>query len=185
MNIFVVNKSPEESARSLCDKHIVKMVLESAQMISTAHRVLDGWPCERRNPNGRLVKDWMLDDEREDLIYRGHQPNHPCTIWTRQTTANYDWHCEHAMELSREYTRRYDKVHKVTPILEYLSRNQPENLPVGSLTPFAQAMPEVYKDPENAVIAYRNYYINTKARFAKWKMGNIPIWFKESCIDNV
>ena len=83
MNIFVVDESPVVSAQQLCDKHVVKMILESAQMLSTAHRVLDGHPCIKRTPKGRKVQDWVLDDDREDMIYRAHQPKHPCTIWTR------------------------------------------------------------------------------------------------------
>ena len=181
MNIFVVDESPVVSAQQLCDKHVVKMILESAQMLSTAHRVLDGHPCIKRTPKGRKVQDWILDDDREDMIYRAHQPKHPCTIWTRVGSENYKWHCEHAYELCKEYTRRYDKVHKAEPMIRLFNQNLPNNIEQKELTPFAQAMPEIYKN-EDAVLAYRSYYINKKARFAKWKNGNVPTWFEEALV---
>jgi hypothetical protein len=87
------------------------------------------------------------------------------------------WLWKHAYALCKEYSARYgNKVHSMEAMLMDELYNAPVNIPKGKITPFAQAMPEQYKD-ENAVTAYRKYYINEKQRFAKWKIGNIPEWF--------
>ena len=74
MNIFYFNHSPITSAEAQPDKMLVKMPLETAQMLCTAHRVLDNVEVVAGQP-----------------IYRLVHKNHPSTIWTRQTTENYSW----------------------------------------------------------------------------------------------
>jgi hypothetical protein len=87
------------------------------------------------------------------------------------------WLAEHALELSYEYERRYNKSHKCKQMCEWFVKNIPVNVPNGPLTPFSQAMPDKYKC-DDAVIAYQNYYIGEKAKFAKWNNSIIPEWFK-------
>jgi hypothetical protein len=173
VNIFVVEKDPVEAARSLLDKHIVKMPLESAQLLSTNHRVLDG--KESRTPKNR--KTYVFDDEREQILYKATMMNHPCTVWSRKTLGNYNWLCIHGIELCEEYTRRYGREHACKKVIDWCFLNPPQNIPKNPrITPFAQAMPEKYKN-EDAVLAYRNYYIYEKFSIAKWKNSKTPSWF--------
>ena len=102
--------------------------------------------------------------------------NHPCTIWARQTGANYLWLWRHAYALCKEYTRRYGKVHKMESMLMDELYDPPVNITKAKLTPFAQAMPEQYQH-KNAVVAYRQYYINEKVRFARWSYSEEPEWW--------
>jgi hypothetical protein len=184
MNIFVLDKNPTTAAEYMCDKHIVKMILESCQLLSTAHRVLDGKKVEKQTKNGRRYTYYMLEDSRVDsYIYKSTMINHPCTIWTRQSTRNYDWLCKHTLALCEQYTKRYGKTHVSTQLAEWLFRHPPTGLKIDSLTPFAQAMPDQYKH-QDAIKAYRDYYIFEKSRFAKWKLGNTPEWYLEGLKEN-
>ena len=150
MNIFVLDENPVTAARYACDKHVVKMILESAQMLCAVQ------------PEGTAP-------------YKRSFYNHPCTKWVRASAENYDWLVEHAMGLCAEYTRRYDKIHKSQKVIEWCDKNRPE-LPIGMLSEHPKCMPD-YCKAESVVESYRNYYNNEKARFAKWKDGNIPFWF--------
>jgi hypothetical protein len=150
MNIFVLDKNPHVAAMCACDRHVIKMILESAQMLCSVQ------------PEGTAP-------------YKRAFYNHPCTKWVRASSANYDWLIEHARALCTEYSRRYGKVHKSEKVIDWCDANRPK-LPDGGLTPFAQAMPEEYKN-EDAVEAYRTYYRNDKRRFATWKDVDPPTWF--------
>ena len=158
MNIFYLDKDPVIAAQMSCDKHVVKMILESAQMLSTAHRVLDG-------------------DEYADKVglYKMAHKNHPSTIWVRSSYQHYKWLYDHMVALMREYTYRYGKHHAterlLTPLSEY-----PQAIPVGDYTNPPQCMPEVCKG-EDTVLAYQNYYIIEKSGFARWTKREIPTWF--------
>ena len=152
MNIFAVDKDPKISAQQLCDKHVVKMILESAQMLCSAY------------PNG-------------DAPYKRAFYNHPCTIWARESQENYEWLLTHAYAMCQEYTRRYGKVHKSIDAIEWCGKNYIKlRLPQKGLTEFAQAMPEQYKN-KCSITAYRSYYNGEKAGFATWKTRKSPKWF--------
>ena len=144
MNIFYVDKDPFKAAAMLPDKLVVKMPLESAQMLSTVHRVYNGdaW-CDMAG------------------LYKTAHLNHPCTIWARESVMNYKWLYSHFHALSDEYTKRYGKVHASWSKLHKKLAEVPIHIPKFKLTPPAQAMPDQYKD-ENTVKAYRNYLINEK-----------------------
>jgi len=150
MNIFVLDNSPLKSAEYACDKHVVKMILESAQLLCAAQ------------PEGTAP-------------YKRTHYNHPCTKWVRESARNYEWLLLHAYALCNEYTRRYDKVHKSEAVIEWCDEHRPD-LPSIPRTAFAQAMPDKYKNTD-IVEAYRSYYRGEKRKFAKWKDGNIPSWF--------
>jgi hypothetical protein len=172
MNIFVLDRDAATAAKMMCDKHVVKMILESCQLLSTAHHVLDGDPLHV-NTGKRKYKTFVCTKKN---ICKATMVNHPCTIWTRETRSNYLWLWKHAYALCKEYTRRYNKTH----IMEHMLLNElydvPVNIAKGPITPFAQAMPDAYRD-QNAIVAYRKYYINEKSRFAKWKLNDVPEWF--------
>ena len=159
MNIFYFYKSPTLSAQAQPDKMLVKMPLETAQMLCTAHRELDG-----------------NEYADEQGLYQRAYWNHPCTIWARESSANYWWLYSHFIALGSEYTYRYGKIHKSIRELWKPLFKIPDNITKGKLTPLAQAMPEEYKD-ENPITAYRNYCINEK-HYAKWERGrDKPSWW--------
>jgi hypothetical protein len=146
----------------MCDKHVVKMIVEGCQMLSTNHRLSGSHVVYTQPVN----------------LYKQSFQNHPCTVWARQNKENYMWLADHTLALCHEYTRRYDKTHSCESMAKWFSMYYPLRTPDGDLTPFAQAMPEQYKGSD-AVVAYRKYYLGEKAKFAKWKWGNIPSWFAE------
>jgi hypothetical protein len=177
MNIFVVDEHPVRAARQMVDKHVVKMILEAGQMLSTSHRVLDGDEYYDRTKNNRRIKRWRLNDERESKLWKASFVGHPCTQWTMESRMNYRWHATHALALCREYTHRYEKTHKSQSLIEYLFNREPLNIKEGGLTKFAIAMPDQYK-VECSVESYRNYYRGEKAYFAKWKNRETPSWWE-------
>jgi hypothetical protein len=176
MNRFILDKDPITAAQQHCDKHVVKMILEEAQMLSTAHRIIDGIEVAGKSKTGRNVKRWKLEDERDNSLYQATHVNHPCTQWSMQTNNNYKWSVGLLEALLNEYTYRYGKKHKCGELFDMLTI-LPRNIPFGPLTEFPQAMPDECKraDP---VDGYRDYYINHKARFAKWTNRLTPDWFK-------
>jgi hypothetical protein len=187
MNIFVLDKDPILAARDHCDRHVIKMILESAQMLSTAH-----WSSWRRilNPpplkGQKLMQEWLASNVPVE-----HRPawkmthvNHPCTQWAGLSWGNYRWLSLHGQELCREYTRRYGREHSSHSIHRWLYSHVPphfEHMSVTPLdiTPFALAMPDDCKVAGDAVQSYRNYYINHKKRMAKWAHSKTPAWWPE------
>jgi len=151
MNIFVLHYDPKKAAQVQCDKHVVKMILETAQMLCTVAQ-----NCGFNAP------------------YRATHKNHPCTLWTGKSKQNWDWLIEHGLALCTEYTERYGKVHKSQQHIEWC-KDLNISLPTVGLTPFAQAMPVQYKN-KCAVNAYRAYYRGEKSGFATWKK-NKPNWW--------
>jgi hypothetical protein len=180
MNIFVLDNDAATSAQMMCDKHVVKMILESCQLLSTAHHVLDGEPLEV-NTGKRKYKTHICTKKN---ICKATMVNHPCTIWARETKSNYLWLWRHAYALCKEYTSRYNKVHAMEHMLLNELYEPPVNISKGKLTSFAQAMPDQYKD-NNAVVAYRKYYLGEKTRFAKWSYSETPEWFLKKTYDVV
>ena len=180
MNIFVLNKDPVIAAQEQCDKHVVKMILESAQMLSTAHRMLDATETRGPSKSGKtMVKKWIFEDDREDILYKAVHMYHPCTTWTLQSAHNYRWHYKHFVALCDEYTYRYDKVHVTDTRLRKPLERLPDNIPMKKLTPFALAM-KAFPDciTECAVESYQNYY-HTKLAYMPmvWTKRKQPGWF--------
>ena len=184
MNIFYLDVDPEYAAISMCNKHVVKMILESAQMLSTAHRILDGTKQillvtaldKHGNEVTRKKTHWYLDDFDMNLnLYGTTHQNHPSSAWVRQSSTNYNWLNCHLYALMKEYSYRYGKTHKTQSIARYLTK-PPINIPRGCFTPPPQAMPDDVKH-ESTVQAYRNYYIKYKNKMAEWKLREPPEWF--------
>lgn len=178
MNIFYLDKNPRTCAEMHVDKHCVKMILEYAQLLSTAHRVLDGTQSTRQSKTGRLQKFWKLEDFRDTVLYSATHINHPSAIWARQSVNNYMWLAEMLEELCGEYTYRYGKVHKVegSGLMQTLKNNFPKNLPEGVFTEPTPAMPDDYKVAGNSIQSYHNYYNGDKQRMFSWKNRSKPIW---------
>lgn len=173
MNVFVLDKDPAVAAKYHVDKHVVKMIVETAQLLCTAHRVCDGTPLVVQRK--RKHTEYVLSDTRNDILYKASFVNHPCNVWARETKQNYEWLSKLGVCLVKEYTHRYHKLHKTEPLIQFLHDCTPKNIKDEYLTPFAQAMPDQYKNP-NAVQAYRDYYMGEKKRFATWKT-QIPYWW--------
>jgi hypothetical protein len=179
MNIFYLDPHPKQCAEHHCDKHVVKMILEYAQLLSTAHRVLDGEQSTALTASGRKQKVWKLEDPSLDAaLYKATHMNHPSAVWARQSYKNYVHLHQLFYYLCKEYTRRYGKVHATERLMSDLYA-PPVNIDTKS--PFTDpppAMPDYCKVPGNSVESYRKYYIYEKARFAKWKTKE-PQWFVE------
>lgn len=178
MNVFYLDTNPKLAAQYHCDKHTVKMIIEYAQLMSTAHRVLDGYLYTDKTQNGRNIKRWRLHDERERHLYKASHVNHPSGIWCRASNENYFWLFELFVELCEQYTIRYGKVHKTQELMKYLI-DPPKNIAHTGFTEPPPAMPEYCKIPKDSVASYRNYYNLEKKTFAKWKHNMIPDWFIE------
>ena len=159
MNIFYFYDSPVASAEAQPDKMLVKMPLETAQMLCTAHRELDG-------------------DEYADEVglYKRAYWNHPCTVWARETRLNYLWLYVHFRALGSEYKFRYGREHaSITKLAEPLLKI-PDNILNEGMTPLAQAMPDEYKN-DDPIKAYRDYCTHEK-HYAKWEKGrDKPEWW--------
>ena len=175
MNIFYVHSDPIIAAQSLVDRHVVKMVLEAAQLLSTAHRVIDGTEYVDKTKTGRRVKRWKLNDDRDSVLYSATHVSHPSAVWARATNNNYNWLFCHFVALLHEYTYRYGKIHKCEDMVVALMQ-PPHNIPVGYLTQVTPAMPDEYKVPGNSVESYRNYYREGKKHLHKWTKREAPEW---------
>ncbi len=176
VNIFYVNKDPMDAAQALVDKHVVKMILESAQLLSTAHRVLDGNEVEGKTKTGRKARRWVLSDAREDVLYQATHINHPSAIWCRQSVKNYDWLVDHFFGLMSEYTHRYKKIHACYGDLSFMLQSPPHNLKEWDWTPMPSAMDEQYIISKDSLTNYRNYYKLGKVKFHQWTNRQPPEW---------
>ena len=159
MNIFFLDKDPSRAAKAQCDKHVVKMILETAQMLSTV--------AHQHKYTGVTG------------IYKPTHSNHPMTKWVNTHKNNYLWACEHGLALCSEYTKRYDKVHKSEKLIQTLHDLCKSFFTFGGgepnsdfITPPPLCMPDEFKD-DDFVRAYRNYYVH---KIGQWK--HKPKWFK-------
>jgi len=152
VNIFVLDEDPEQAARDHCDKHVVKMILESGQLLCAAH-------------------------PPENAPWKRTHYNHPCAVWARASRENYTWLARLGLELCAEYTRRYKKRHKSEDVLIWCAENIPNNLPHIPITPFVKAIKNPIYVKESAVESYRAYYLGDKIRFARWKHCAPPTWW--------
>ena len=170
MNIFYLDNDPRKCAEYHLDKHVVKMILEYCQLLSTAHRVIDGKETVVKSKTGRNVKRWILEGNFNDVLYSATHVNHPSAVWCRQSLLNYKWLHALLVELCQEYTYRYGKVHKCqeTGLVEFLT-TPPANIPEKPFTEPTPAMPEHCKVKGDSVSSYRTYYVMEKGRMLSWK----------------
>ncbi len=156
MNIFLLHLNPKIAAEHHCDKHVVKMILETAQLLYSAHHVLDA----------ELLNEHFI--RLPENAYKKTHPNHPCAIWVRESIVNYIWLTELGWHLCKEYQYRYgeQKVHKTEIHIRWLMENPPILIPRVPATPFRQAMPPEYKR-DDPVEAYRTYYKESKLNIRK------------------
>lgn len=178
MNLFILDTCPTTAAQLQCNKHVVKMIVETAQLLSTAHRLLDGNEYIEL-VKGRRLRRWRLSDKREDRLYKATHWNHPSAIWTRESDGNYNWAVKHLRALLCEYTRRYNKVHKCEEIYKTLL-TLPQGIKSADQTPFNVCISEeLYPGIEvgDPVESYRRYYKAKKDSGAvamHWPEGETP-----------
>ena len=153
MNIFYLSEDITKCAEYHVDKHVVKMPLETAQLLCTVH-----WICGGEAP------------------YRKTHINHPSSRWVRHSIENYRWLCKLGKALCREYTHRYGKIHKCEQIIDWCTINEPVLPKLGFTTP-TPAMADEFK-LNNSLLSYRNYYINGKSHLASWKNRCKPKWYE-------
>lgn len=174
MNIFVLDYNVEQCAEYHCDKHVVKMILESVQMICTNHSMFS-----------------LKTLDFEDIPYKSTHAMHPCTIWARESKQNYIWLCDLVEALHNEWQYRFDeqnvdnyepREHKSYTVFKNLNHEAMANLlPDIGLQPFAQAMPEAYRIFDiDAVGAYRLYYAKDKFELLHYTKRSLPEWIKEN-----
>ena len=155
MNYFYVEKDPTSAAQALCDKHVVKMILETAQMLSTAHR--------------------LTESPQADFVYKPTHSNHPSTKWLRSSQIAYKHGLQHLCALFDEYRHRYNKTHATERLLPYLSQ-VPEALPD---LPFVDPPQCMYDECRHSdtVEAYRSYYrVRRNEIDMRWTNREIPAW---------
>lgn len=180
MNIFYLDNDVSRCAKMHNDKHCVKMILEYAQLLSTAHRVLDGVESVTVS-NNRKKKLWVLNDDRDSNIYTATHINHPSAIWARDCADNYWWLFNLWLELMDEYTYRYGKEHACGRLIGYLSK-LPNNISTSKkFYPPTPAMPQECIVSGDSLKSYRLYYNQNKVHLAKWKNRPIPEWFYGLC----
>lgn len=174
MNLFFLSRDPKECAEMHLDKHCVKMIVEYAQLLSTAHRILDGKHSVGLSPNGRRQQQWQLEGD----FYKASHVNHPDAVWCRANNKQYQYLYELFASLCDEYTHRYKKTHATDIKLRNLLSTLPKNIPHGEMIDPPLTMPDQYK-VDDAVISYQNLYVGDKAKFAKWTNRRPPQWFVE------
>ena len=183
VNIFYLHHDPRICAEMHNDKHCIKMILEYAQLLSTAHRVLDGTIERGTSKSGRQKSIYRLSDNRDNILYSATHIHHPSAVWVRQSVGNYMWLSDLLVELCKEYTYRYGKVHKCERdgLVQLLHDMVPDNMNVIAFTEPTPAMPDDVKIAGDSLASYRNYYISNKQHLASWKgkvnSRTIPEWF--------
>lgn len=175
MNIFYLHEDPRQCAEWMVDKHVVKMILETAQLLSTAHRILDG--VESIDTSGpRKKKVYTLNDDRDTILYSATHINHPSAVWARASVENYNWLVDHLFALGTEYTYRYSKTHATITKLGVPIASPPLNLKEWDMTPMPSCMDPQYIIGEDPIANYRNYYKYGKASMHNWKKREVPEW---------
>lgn len=156
MNIFYLDKDTQLCAQYHCDKHVIKMILEYAQILCT-----------------------VLHKSGQSAPYRPTHINHPCVLWAEKSQENWEWLCNLARALNEEYKFRFDKLinHKSYDVI--LTLPSPD-LPRIGLTERPQTMPDEYKVPGDPVAAYRHYYIHEKQKILTWRKRGTPWWYPSS-----
>ena len=163
MNIFYLDPDIQKCVELHCDKHVVKMPLETTQMLCTVHYRYGG-----------------------DAPYKPVHAKHPCTLWAGNFYLNYRWLWDFGIALCQEYTHRYNKVHACEAVLNKI-KYPPKDIPDSQdhslythneLSAPPQCMPNEYKDPQDTVNAYRQYYQHTKADFCRWTKRPTPYFMK-------
>lgn len=176
MNLFFLSRNPREAAQAHYNKHVVKMVLETAQLLCSAHRLLDGARAAGVSKSGRKQTTWVLPDEaRERALYRASHANHPVAVWVRASRAHYEWAFALFVQLLEEYSFRYEKVHACAKLIDALAA-PPRCIPDAGFVDPPPCMPELYRASGDVVACYRAYYREGKKNLLAYKAREAPAW---------
>lgn len=186
MNIFILSRDIGECVQMHCDKHVVKMITEYAQLLSTAKRTFDGKPTQIKVGSKTKVVNVLpgeeLAIENGQLVIHNKRAflqthdNHPCALWTKLCDKNYEFLVALNLKLIEEYEYRYQKHHGTADTMQYLVDTPAGIRHHSHVTQFAQAMPAQYITPGDPVTGYRKFY-NGEKHFATWKHREVPFWY--------
>lgn len=184
MNIFFTNWDPELAAAEQCDQYVIKIAIEVALFLSAIH-----WRFGYDGPIGTdqvisfLVKQ---DGSRQLLPARGPyrnsrivKPSSEIYEWLVKSLSNYRWAVRYGLELVRQYTLRYGKIHQTEPVLMWLTEHEPPLPDIGLTSDVGLAMPAEFKNRKNPVLSYKDYIVCKKSRFARWKFTKPPLWYRQ------
>lgn len=175
MNIFVLDYNPQVAAEFHCDKHVVKMILESAQILCAVHRKVYLKAMKKQYTPLEMEQSLIAERLIKEIPYKLTHANHPCTIWAGESKQNYLWLTELAEHLNNEYKFRFN--HEVNHKSYDVIANLPDiDLPDTGLTKFAEAMPDYCKVTDCTVMNYREYYRKEKAHILKYTNASTPYW---------
>lgn len=178
MNIFVLSQDPQECVKWMFDTHIRKMPTESAQMLCTAHRVLDGKAEKYLSKGGMRLTKHIMRDDIENVLYKETHVNHPCNQWTRSNSSNYNWHFDLFKSMLSEFEFRFGKTHESSKLLNVLEK-LPKNIysrekPIE----FVAVVPESQDRYKKTVVEqYKSLYKTEKNHLANWTKRDEPEWF--------
>lgn len=163
MNIFYLDTNPHVAASYHCDKHVVKMIVETAQILCTIYH-----------------------SHNVEAQYKATHRNHPSTLWAGRSSSHFKWLCTLGYALCAQYTSRYNKIHKTQEVILWCIQNIDKlTFESSSFKPPTLAMPDEYKYPDaandcvEAMLSYREYYIKEKSSICKWAYSQKPNWFHE------
>lgn len=152
MNIFYLDSNPVKAAQMMCDKHVIKMPLETAQLLCNAF------------PRGTTP-------------YKNTHESHPCSIWVKKSRANFEWLIAHGFALCKEYTYRYEREHKSANVIQWCKERIDQiQFKFEGFTEPPQCLPDEFKC-DYTELAYQNYYLNDKFDMAVWTKREIPKFF--------
>ena len=163
MNIFYLDKNLKRCSQYMIDKHICKQIIETAQLLCAAIIILD----------------------KKETPYKLTHQNHPCAKWVRESKQNFKWLCLLGLEMCKEYSFRYNKIHKTQQVIKWCLNNVPINITNNKFSDPPLCMNEVYKNNFDKIGSYRIYYINEKQfnksgkNMFKWTNREKPNWIKE------
>lgn len=178
MNVFFIDRDPVLCAQYHVDKHVVKMIVEYAQILSTVKRKIDGRKIVTKSEAGRSFTRWILDGTDEEIYYKSTHQNHPSTVWAGESKANYLWLHSLLVAVSKEFEYRRQKEHrtKTSGLIEVLAT--PPNGLVDCTKPFTDptpAMEDIYLCGDS-LESYRKYYREKKKKLHVWTGRDVPEW---------
>ena len=190
MNIFVLDTDPRAAALYHCNKHVLKMILETGQMLCTSHWMHHLWNADKSLSDFKRVRDaqgWLYENvpKKEQPPWKLTHARHPCTRWVSENVSNYGWTLTLGESLLTQYTVRYNKKHSTYYVFEWLRENYPPGIADGYITNHPVCMNDEYKVYDSygnisAVDSYKQYYILDKSRFAKWEPhARTPTWYEK------
>lgn len=196
MNIFILHWNPRKCARWHVDKHVVKMILETCQLLYTAHWISAHPELEEHRSAIKLsraqkalsipesISSAPVCETTREPGYRPCHVRHPCAVWARASTGNYKWLTKLGIELALEYRFRYERKHSCEKHLIWLHNHIPSNLPDHPRLDFTIAMADEYKICKDPIRAYRHYYRTQKAEkgILQYTGRHPPHWLQQSTV---